>query len=182
VAPDVASADCRASADCLSVRRARLADAEAIAAFVNVTRSGSQAELRSRLSRLDVAQRFGHVGFLVAECRGRLVGLLGWQVENLVVRVTDFLIVYEREPAAVGQALVTRMEADGAELLAEVVILLLPNGASATLTAYWRRLGYERQNLEDLPPAWREAFTEHGLEARGVMVKHMRGDLIRRPV
>jgi N-acetylglutamate synthase-like GNAT family acetyltransferase len=184
VASHVAAADPAeaGSADCLAVRRARLADAEAIAAFVNATRSDARAGARSQLSPQDVAQRFGQVGFMVAECRGRLVGLLGWQVENLVVRATDLLVAYERDPAAVGQALVARMEADGAELLAEAAIVLLPRRASKALVAFWRDLGYERQHLEDLPSAWQEAVIEYGLEVQSVMLKRLRRDLIRRPV
>ena len=167
-----------ASADCLTVRRARLADAEALAAFVNVTRS----EARAQLSQIDVAQRFGQVGFMIAECRDRMVGLLGWQVENLVVRATDFLIAYDRDPAAVGRALVAWMEAEGSELLAEAVVLFLPNRASVALVTFWESLGYELERLDKLPSAWREAVTEYSLEAQDVMVKRLRGDLIRRPL
>jgi hypothetical protein len=171
-----------ASTDGLKVRRARLADAGTIAAFVNAASSDSRAGLPASLSRFDVAQRFGQVGFMVAERRERLVGLLGWQVENLVVRVTDFLITYERDPAIVGQAMIAQMEADGAELLAEAVVLLLPNRVSPALVAFWERLGYAFQRLDALPSAWQEAVVEQGLGNNGVMVKRLRGDLIRRPV
>jgi N-acetylglutamate synthase-like GNAT family acetyltransferase len=182
VASDVASANSRASADYFSVRRAKLADAEAIAAFVNAIRLNSQVKPRRRLSQREVAQRFGQVGFMVAEDQGGFVGLLGWQVENLVVRVTDFLVAYTHNPAAVGRVLVARMEDDSAELLAEAVILILPNRASEALVTFWETLGYEFQSIAALPSVWREAVVEHGLEAQGVMVKRLRGDLVRRPI
>jgi len=164
------------------VRRARLADAELIAAFVNAARSEDHRGSYAQLSRRDVALRFGQVGFMIAESQGRVVGLLGWQVENLVVRVSDFLIAYGRDPAEIGRVLVSRMEEDAAELLVEAVILFLPSRPSEALVAFWESLDYEFQNLDDLPPAWQEAVAEYDLVGRGVMMKRLRDDLIRRPI
>ena len=100
----------------------------AIAAFVNVAQSCASGKARSQISQRDVAGRFGHVGFLVADRDGRLAGLLGWQVENLVVCVIGFLIASALDPIVVGRALVAKMEAEGEELLAEAVAEHGPNG------------------------------------------------------
>ncbi len=164
------------------VRRARLADAELIADFVNAARSEDHRGSYAQLSRRDVALRFGQVGFMIAESQGRVVGLLGWQVENLVVRVSDFLITYGHAPAEIGRVLVSRMEEDAAELLVEAIILFLPSRPSGALVAFWESLDYEFQNLDDLPPAWQEAVAEYNLVGRGVMMKRLRDDLIRRPI
>ena len=177
-----ASAEVHVSASDVVVRRARLADAELIAAFVNAARSEDPRGSYAQLSRRDVALRFGQVGFMIAESQGRVVGLLGWQVENLVVRVSDFLITYGRDPAEIGRVLVSRMEEDAAELLVEAVILFLPSRPSEALVAFWESLDYEFQNLDDLPPAWQEAVAEYDLVGRGVMMKRLRDDLIRRPI
>jgi dephospho-CoA kinase len=71
----------------VKIRRARPSDAAGIAAFVNKARPGG-----TPVTREAVIGRLGMVGFFIAEARGEAVGLLGWQVENLVARTTDMYV------------------------------------------------------------------------------------------
>jgi hypothetical protein len=158
-----------------------LLDAEAIAAFVSSAQGVGPGE-RSRVTRRTVAERFGQIGFMIAEGDGAMVGLLGWQVENLVVRVTDFLLSGTGDSAQVAKALIDKMEAEGQELQAEAVILFLPANPSPKLVTFWERLGYEFQGVGQLQKAWREAVAERDRATRGVMVKRLREDYIRRPI
>ncbi len=172
----------------VSVRRARLSDADAIAAFVNNARQRALGTLhvgdrvRSPVSRDGVAQRFGQVGLMLAESDGRLVGVLGWQVENLVVRVVDLLVASPFDPLAIGRALVDTMETESVVLVAEAVLVFLPNQPSAKLVAFWQQLGYAMQGLARLPRPWREAVTEHSRDGQEVMVKRLRDDVTYRPM
>ncbi|MGC9469775.1 MAG: hypothetical protein ACP5HS_14355 [Anaerolineae bacterium] len=160
----------------ITLRRARLADAGAIAAFVKA--AGRAAEV----DQGDVADRFGHVGFMLAEREGQMVGLLGWQVENLLVRVTDFLISPEVDVFATGKRLIETAEREGKELQAEAVLLFLPAAPSPKLVAYWDQLGYEALTSKDLPKPWRQAIQEGDRDAKGIMVKRLRHDIVRRPI
>lgn len=175
------------------VRRARLSDAEAIAAFVNAASKGvgrSGAAGRSpnadlgEVTRLSVAERFSQVGFMVAERRGNVIGLLGWQVENLVVRVTDYLVstISGTDTMMVSRALVEKMEEEAAELQAESVLLFLPADPSPGLVAFWEQFGYEAQCLDELDKACREAVNEWGLDTASVMIKRLRDDRVGRPL
>ncbi len=166
----------------IRVRRAKLSDAAAIADFVNGAHSGAPSAGNRQVAAADVAERFGQVGFMLAQMDGQPVGLLGWQVENLVVRVTDFLVSFPADPALVGQALIETMESEAKALVAEAVLLFLPPSPSARLRAFWEGFGYEFQNLPELHRAWREAVIERGLETPGVMVKRLREDAVTRPV
>ena len=158
------------------VRRARLNDAEAIANFVNSARPGNP------VVRLDVADRFSQVGFMIAEHEGRMVGLLGWQVENLVIRVTDFLIAPAIDRVVAGRALIQSMEEEGKLLQAEASILFLPPTPSRDLISYWEMFGYEHRPVSDMYKAWREAAAEWNATSSGVMIKQLRKDLTRRPI
>ena len=163
------------------VRRARLLDAAAIAQFVNAAQSGRSSA--PEVTRSSVAERFGQIGFVVAECAGEFVGLLGWQVENLVVRVTDYLVAPSVvDPMAVAHALVSNMEAAALDLRAEVVLLFLPADPRPQLVAFWDGLGYEFVCVDDLHTACREAIAESGLDAQNVMSKFLREDAIHRPM
>jgi len=161
----------------IEVRKARFKDAEGIAAFVNRARPEAQ------VTRLDVAERFSQVGFALAEVGGELVGMIGYQVENLVVRVRDFLIAPVMDRVAVGQELVALMEQTGIELQTEAAMLFLPDNPSPELIQYWQDFGYEHQPVVDmLHRAWREAATEWNDAQDEAMVKQLREDVTRKPL
>ncbi|HQE94106.1 MAG TPA: hypothetical protein PLH19_15420 [Anaerolineae bacterium] len=160
----------------VEIRKAHLSDAETIANFVN---SACPARL---LTQLDVAERFSQVGFLLAEQGKRIVGLIGWRVENLVVCVTDFLIAPGVDRVTTGRALVAAMEKEGEFLQAEAVLLFLPASPSQALLDYWHGLSYTRKALADLPKAWREAAMEWNATATEAMVRQIREELVRRPM
>ncbi len=161
----------------IEVRRARLKDAQTIANFVNNARPRGEP-----VSRLAVAERFSEVGFLLASVEENVIAMLGWQVENLIVRITDFLIAPTVDRVAAGRALVTAAEEEGKFLQAEAAILFLPLKASPELIKYWETLGYNHRTVEDLPRQWRDAAREWNPRATDVMVKQLREDLVRRPM
>lgn len=158
------------------VRRARPADAERIAAFVN---RGHPPRI---VTSSDVLQRFGTVGFLLAEMEGEIVGLLGWQVENLVVRVTDFLIFPAHLNLLVGRALLSAMEEAAQELMCEAVILIIPASAPSEVLQFWAAFGYQPRDIASLPRAWREAAREASPLQDQVVLKQLRTDRVLRPI
>lgn len=163
-------------AENVRVRKARLDDARAIADFVNQARPGRQS------TRQDVAERFGQVGFLLAEDAGRVVGLIGWIVENLIIRVTDFLIGPGTDRMTAGDALIRAMENEGSFLQTEAAMLFLPPNPSRPLVEYWSQFGYAREAIDGLPKAWREAAKEWNPDATEAMIKKLREDLVRKPI
>lgn len=161
----------------VQVRSARLEDSSAIADFINAARPNGTPVTRSA-----VIERFSSVGFLLAEQRERIVGLLGWQVENLVVRVTDFLIAPAMDRLVAGRILITKMENQGRSLQAEVTILFLPPAPSQDLIEYWEFFGYQHRPVADLPRQWRAAVREWNSQVAGVMIKQLRTSLVGRPI
>ncbi len=160
----------------IQVRKAQFKDADNIAALINRARPGEA------IGKMDVAERFSQVGFLLAESGGDIVGLIGWQVENLVIRVTDFLVSSQIDRVAAGEAMIAAMEAAGEELQAEASLLFLPPNPSNDLLGYWLQFGYQRQPVDELPKAWREAAGEWNPDASKAMVKILREDRVMRPM
>ncbi len=160
----------------IMIRKARLSDAEMIANFVN---SANPARL---VTGADVTERFSQVGFLVAHDEKRMVGLIGWRVENLVICVTDFLIAPEMDRFALGRELVRDMEKEGELLQAEAVLLFLPVNPSQKLLDYWQEMGYTRRAIAELPKPWQEAAREWSVTATEAMVHQIREELVRRPL
>lgn len=161
----------------VEVRRARLKDAEPIAEFVNQARADKEI-----IDRITVAERFSDVGFLLADHREQLVGILGWQIENLVVRVTDFLVAPAVDRVIAGKALITAMEEEAGLLQAEVSILFLPPNPSDDLIEFWELFGYSRRPISDLNQNWREVAREWSNRASEVMIKQLREGLVLRPI
>lgn len=160
----------------IRVRRARPSDAGEIAAFVN------RARPQKPVSAAEVLERLGTVGFLLAEMGGELVGILGWQVENLVVRVTDFLIYPARLSLSAGQALLTSMEEAANELLCEAAILVIPANPPPEVLQFWEVFGYYPREIASLPRAWREAAREANPASEQVVLKQLRRERILHPI
>lgn len=161
----------------IQIRRARLDDAAAIADFVNRARRRGAS-----ISRAMVAQRFSDVGFMLAELNGQIVAMLGWQVENLIARITDFLVAPTIDRTTVGRALIQRIEEQGRILQVEAAMLFLPPQPSPQLIAFWEQFGYKEHAFESLPRQWRQAASEWNPSAGNIMLKVLREDMVRRPI
>ena len=159
-------------------RRAKVSDAAKIAAFVNRTRQG-----RPEIDKQAVIARFHDVGLLLAEQDGNLIGMLGWQVENLVVRVSDFLVWPAQERIAVGRVLLSEMERTAAELQCETVLLFLPRPIPPDLVEFCKVFGYVPKMVAGLPKVWREAAHEARIENDEViLMKQIRSKRVLRPL
>src|SRR5262249_41897468 len=68
----------------ISGRRGEPPDAARTAGFITAASNGAR-----QLSRSDVMAAFGEKAYLLVETNGSMVGVAGWQVENLIARVDD---------------------------------------------------------------------------------------------
>ncbi len=162
----------------ITVRRGKMSDAGKIAAFVNRARQG-QPEINEQA----VIARFRNVGFLLAEQDGNLVGILGWQIENLIVQVSDFLAWPAQERVAVGRALLSEMERAATELQCEVVLLSLPRPTPPGLVEFCKTFGYVSKTVASLPKAWREATYEAQIgNDEAVLMKQSRPNHVLSPL
>jgi len=69
------------------VQRGRPRDSANIAALITRLAKGSRPQTQN-----DIMAAFGEKAFLLLMSDKQLVGLVGWQVENLVARTTDLYI------------------------------------------------------------------------------------------
>jgi dephospho-CoA kinase len=151
--------------------------------------SAAIAELITRLSRgartmtaENVMEQFGEKAYMLLQVDQTIVGLAGWQVENLVTRTTDiFLEEYVNQQKAL-ELLITEVERASGELQSEAS-LIFPMNDLAAQDALWKRLGYEKRTPETLGvQAWQDSAVEAQTDGSALLFKQLRQDRVLRPI
>ena len=167
----------KAEGDEFAVQRGRPRDSEVIADIITRLSNGKQ-----KMSKLDVMEAFGDKAFMLLRLNERVIGLAGWQVENLVARTTDLYI----EPAHVSdkalETLISEVERASHDLQCEASLIFpLPDLASHETS--WEALGYQKRTPESLGvQAWQDAAMESKPPGSVLMFKQLRVDRVLRPI
>ncbi|MFO7585549.1 MAG: dephospho-CoA kinase [Anaerolineales bacterium] len=160
-----------------SVVRGRPRDSVTIAELISRLSSGAKT-----MNQDDVMAAFGEKAFMLLQLSGKMVGVAGWQVENLVTRTTEFFIDPEVaiEPAL--KTLVEEVERASLDLQCEASLLFLPPSLAAHQTT-WKQLGYEVRTPQTLGvQAWTDAAIESAQPNASLFFKQLRQDRVLRPI
>ena len=160
-----------------SLHRGRPRDSEKIAALISRLSKGKRA-----MTSGDVMEAFGEKAFLLLEKDNELVGIAGWQVENLVARTDDLFL----DPiAAADKALpliIHEVERASSDLQCEASLVFPP----IDLVGYdsvWKGLGYKRHSPESLGvQAWTDAAYESMPRGSALFFKQLRAERVLRPI
>jgi dephospho-CoA kinase len=159
------------------VRRAGPRQADEIAAFISRMSGGSL-----KFNREDIMESFGEKAFMLINAKDRIVGLAGWQVENLVARTDDVYLEQDFPFAEAMQALTGALERASRELQCEISLLFLPPNM-ARKDNVWQALGYQERSIASLRVrAWQEAAAESMAVGSKMLFKQLRKDRVLRPV
>ncbi len=161
----------------LFVRRGRPQDADDIGRFITSVTHGKR-----RMNRSDVMAAFGEKAFLLLERDQQIMGVAGWQVENLVTRIDE---LYFDAGVQLDQAIPVLMQAvekASVELQSEASLLFLPPYL-AQHVGIWRSVGYIPQTIQALGiRAWQEAAVETMPRGASLWFKRLREDRVLRPI
>lgn len=161
----------------LMVQRGRPRDSVAIAELITRLSKGQR-----KMESSDVMEAFGDKAYLLLHASGRLVGLAGWQVENLVTRTTDLFLDSSVDSAAALEALINEVERASHELQSEASLIFPPSDLAAD-EGLWKKLGYEKRTPQTLGiQAWQDAATEIIGEGAALYFKQLRQDRVLRPI
>lgn len=161
----------------LGIKRGRPQDAASIAAFLNRL-SGNGLQLTAD----DVMAQFGEKAYMLLQLNRELVGIAGWQVENLVVRTTDLYVEPGVDINTALSILINEIETVSTDLQCEAS-LVFPKSAALAGAAIWTRLGYASRTPEELAVvAWTDAAKESMPSDTVLLFKQMRQDRILRPI
>jgi dephospho-CoA kinase len=134
------------------------------------------------MNRDEVMEAFGEKAFLLLQLDNDLVGLVGWQVENLVARTTD---LYLDPKAAADKALpllLAEVEKASSDLQCEAS-LVFPPMELVGFDSVWKHIGYERRSPDTLGvQAWTDAALESMPKGSALFFKQLRTDRVLRPI
>jgi dephospho-CoA kinase len=165
------------SSGAYAVQRGRPRDSKAIAELIN--RLGQNGQ---NLNETDVMEAFGEKAFLLLHLDDQLVGLAGWQVENLVARTIDLYIEPEHRIAKALEILISEVERASRDLQCEAS-LVFPSPDLANQESTWQTLGYEKRTPQSLGvQAWQDAAVESKPPGTVLMFKQLRTDRVLRPI
>ncbi len=160
-----------------SVSRGKPKDSEAIAALINHLSKSSR-----RLTSDDIMAQFGDKAYMLLHDGKKLVGIAGWQVENLVVRTTDLYLEPDIDTAKALEKLVREIEQVSSDLQCEAS-LVFPARNLVSQGEIWKRLGYEGRTPEALGvQAWTDAAKESMPVDTALFFKQLRQDRVLRPI
>ncbi|MFZ1040595.1 MAG: dephospho-CoA kinase [Anaerolineales bacterium] len=161
-----------------SVVRGKPRDSESIAKLINHLSNGQQ-----KLSSDDVMASFGDKAYMLLQLQDQLVGIAGWQVENLVVRTTELYLENGIDIQTGLEMLITEVERASRDLQCEAS-LIFPAAELAKLDSVWKKLGYEERVPSMLGvQAWQDAAVESMPHDHPILLfKQLRQDRVLRPI
>jgi dephospho-CoA kinase len=161
----------------LSVQRGRPGDSASIAALI--TRLSQET---SPQSQDDIMAAFGEKAFLLLIASKKLVGLVGWQVENLVARTADLYLDPGIPVERALKILVAEVERASRDLQCEASLFFLPPQLAGQ-ESIWKKLGYTRRTPQTLGiQAWQDAALESQPPNTILLFKQLRQDRVLHPI
>jgi dephospho-CoA kinase len=134
------------------------------------------------MTREEIMAAFGEKAFMLLQVEKASMGLLGWQVENLVSRTIDILLDPALPPAQYLPIMIREMERAANNLQCEISLIFAPPNL-AMHDALWNSLGYELRTPDQLNSrAWQEAAQESKSANAKMFFKQLRLDRILRPI
>ena len=161
---------------------------------VNIERAGPKQvdEIVEVLNRLRGQQNgeavtssmitLSEIAYLILRIEQNPMGILGWQVENLVARTTEIALDSALPPAQYIPLMIHEMEKASIDLQCEASLIFVPEQLSHH-DVLWTGLGYEKRapsSLEVL--AWQEAAEESMPAGTTLFFKQLREDRVLRPI
>ena len=157
------------------LHRAKPNNAKEIADFIN------QQDHNQDLNAKDIMISFGEKAYFLIKENDKIVGLAGWQVENLVVKIDTILFSNKEYIKAGLKKIFKEIESSAEDLNAEVSIAMIPKKDFATENNI-SALSYEDIKIEDIKiKAWRDVINSTDINTHNFWLKTLRKDRILRP-
>ena len=165
------------AAGSLSLQRGKPRDAQKIADLITRLSKGKQT-----MTKDQAMEAFGDKAFLLLLMDQSLVGIAGWQVENLVARITDLFLEHGIAADQALPLMLQEVERASGDLQCEASLVFPPIDLVG-FDHVWKELGYERRSPDKLGvQAWEDAARESMPLGSALFFKQLRTDRVLRPI
>jgi len=165
------------AAGAFSLQRGKPRDAQKIADLITRLSKGKRT-----MSQDEAMEAFGDKAFLLLQMDNNLVGITGWQVENLVARTTDLFLDHRIAADQALPLLINEVERASSDLQCEAALIFPPIDLVG-FDSVWKQLGYERRSPDELGvQAWEDAALESMPKGSALFFKQLRTDRVLRPI
>jgi dephospho-CoA kinase len=159
------------------IRRAKREDLNRMAELIS---TGTKGALQPDLSTM--MENLFSRAYLVALAKDYVVGMIGWQTENLVAGLQDFYVLRDNLWATVGQNMLDKVHEEINNLSCEVSLVFVTHQTGQKPIEFLESQGYEQFESKNLIPDWREAAVEWQPENSVLLYKKMREQRIMVPM
>ena len=161
----------------LVIRRAKRDDLGGMSKLISTATGGT---IDPDIS--DMMESLFSRAYLVALSGGQIVGMVGWQTENLVAGLQDFYMIKESLWSTVAEKMLSKVEEEVDSLSCEVALVFVLNQAGQKPIEFLESQSYERAESSTLIPDWREAAVEWQPESSILLYKKLREQRIMVPM
>ncbi len=161
----------------ITVRRAKREDLGGMAEVMNAGTGGAFSPDISEMMEALFSR-----AYLVALSGNNIVGMVGWQTENLVAGLQDFYMLRDEMWDGVGQLILEKVHEEVDSLSCEVALVFVLDNAGNSPIQFLESQGYEQFESKRLIQDWREAALEWQPKNSVLLYKKMREQRIMVPM
>ncbi len=176
-APEAAVPTAQVSVEDVSVRRAKRADLEAMTKLIAIGTKGALAP--------DIGQMMESLfsrAYLVAVANDYVVGIAGWQTENLIAGLQDFYMLRDDLWPSVGKQMLDKIHEEIDSLSCEVSLTFVMEQAGPKPIEFFESQDYQQIEGKNLGYMWKDAAVEWQPENSVLLYKKLREQRIMVPM
>jgi dephospho-CoA kinase len=164
-------------AEDVSLRRAKPNDLSTIAQVITAGTNNILAPDPSEMMEALFSR-----AYVVAQAQDKVLGVAGWQAENLIAGLQDIHVMHEDLWESVGVKMLNMIHEEIEKLSCEVVIAFISDQIGPKPVAFLESQGYEQSEANKLGYLWKDAAKEWQPEHTIVLYKKLREHRIMVPM
>lgn len=161
----------------VTLRRAKRPDLETMAQLIS---AGTKGAINPDLSQM--MELLFTRAYVLAVAGSHIVGIAGWQTENLIAGLQDFYVLREDLWPKVGTQMLEMIHEEVNKLSCEVSIAFVMKAAGPKPVEFFESQGYEQAQSKDLGYIWKDAAAEWQPENSILLYKKLREQRIMVPM
>jgi N-acetylglutamate synthase-like GNAT family acetyltransferase len=175
--PEPVAPPAKLNVDDIEIRRAKRTDLGAMAKLIAIGTKGAIDPDASQMMEALFSR-----AYLIATYNRHVVGVAGWQTENLIAGLQDFYMLNDGLWPTVGKKMLDRIHEEVDSLSCEVAIAFVLDQAGSKPVEFFESQEYQQAEGKDLGYMWKDAALEWQPDNSVLLYKKLREQRIMVPM